>query len=72
MFLAVHHVHSTATFRYALIVWAKINIARFQRLAISSIAFALPDVKRLLGHILSAYHTDMEKDMLPPYVVTPR
>ena len=67
MFLAVHHVHRTATFRSAhFIVWAKINIARFQRLAISSIAFALPDVQRLLGHILSAYHTDMTNDVFPP------
>ena len=64
MFLAVHHAHDSAAFRCAhFIVWAKIKIARFQRLAISSITFALPDVKRLLGHILSAYHTDMENDV---------
>ena len=67
LFLAVHHVSSSATFRCAhFIVWAKINIARFQRLAISSIAFALSEVKRLLGYILSAYHTDMENDVFPP------
>jgi len=43
MFLAVHHVHSTSTFRYVhFIVWAKINIARFQRRAISSIASPRP------------------------------
>jgi len=70
MFLAVHHVHSNATFRSAhFIVWTKINIARFQRLAISSIAFALPNVQRLLGHILSVYHTDMEHDVFPPFKV---
>ena len=50
MFLAVHHVHRTATF----------HSAHF------SIAFALPDVQRLLGHILSAYHTDMTNDVFPP------
>jgi hypothetical protein len=66
MFLAVHHVHSKATFRSAhFILWAKINIARFQRLAISSIAFATPNVERLLGHILGVYHHDIENDVYP-------
>ena len=72
MFLAVHHVHSKATFRSAhFVLWAKINIARFQRLAISSIAFALPNVPRLLGHILGVYHQDMENDVFPQFTNPP-
>ena len=40
MFLAVHHVPSKPTLRSAhFMLWAKINSARFQRLAMSSIAF---------------------------------
>jgi hypothetical protein len=73
LFLAVYHVHTKAVIRSAhFIVWAKINIARFQRLAISSIAFALPDVQLLLGHILTAYHTDMSNNVFPPYVNPPQ
>jgi hypothetical protein len=72
MFLAVHHVHSKATVRSAhFILWSKINIARFQRLAISSIAFAKPNVPRLLGHILGVYHRDMENDVFPQFTNPP-
>jgi len=68
MFPTVHHVHSKATVRSAhFILWAKINIARFQRLAISSIAFAQPNVPSLLGYILGAYHRDMENDVFSKF-----
>ena len=48
------------------------SISPVSNLAISSIAFALPEVKRLLGHILSAYHTDMENDVFPAYTNPPQ
>ena len=72
LFLAVHHVYTKAPHRSAhYLVWAKVNIARFQRFAISTIAFAVPDLNSFLGHTLNVYYYDCTNDVFPDFT-TPR
>ena len=71
-FFAVQHVHHTQPDHAShFLVWAKVNIASFQRFAISSLAFAAPDVTVFLNHVVNVYTTASNNGTFPPFV-TPR
>ena len=56
LFFAVQHVHHTQPDHAShFLVWAKVNIASFQRFAISSLAFTAPDVTVFLNHVAHVY-----------------
>jgi hypothetical protein len=72
LFFAVQHVHHTQPDHASrFLVWAKVNIASFQRFAISSLAFAAPAVTVFLDYVVHVYTEDSQNDVFPPFV-TPR
>ena len=72
LIFAVQHVHHTQPDHAPhFLVWAKVNVASFQRFAISSLAFTAPDVTVFLHHVVHVYTEDSNNDTFPPFV-TPR
>lgn len=53
-------------------MWAKVNIARFQKIVISNLAFASPDVTLFLRHVVNVNIADSSLDRSPPPFVVPR
>ena len=67
LFFAVQHVcHTQPDHASHFLAWAKVNIASFQRFAISSLAFTAPDVTFFLHHVFHVYTEDSNNDTFPP------
>jgi hypothetical protein len=70
LFFAVQYVHHTQPDHAShFLVWAKVNIASFQRFAISSLAFAAPAVTVFLDYVVHIYTADSHNDTFPPFVM---
>jgi hypothetical protein len=70
LFFAIQHFHHTQPDHAShFLVWAEVNIASFQRFAISSLAFAAS--ASFLDYVVYVYTADSQNDTFPTFV-TPR